>query len=127
MAAQSTTVGSTPLLFAVAAYGKFSNLTAYSGMITGMFKDTFLPGFLLTPYIAILPYAEALAALWVLVGFNLRAAWIFMALMLISLAFGMMVAKQNATDIFIYMLIACLGLYLSKYDGCGMGCGCKKA
>ncbi len=106
------------LLFAVAAYGKFIGLEAYAAMITGMFKNTFLPGWLLSPYIGLLPYAEVLAAVWLLVGYELRKAWIFTAFLLVSLAFGMMVAKQNATDNYVYVLVACLGLYVSRYDRC---------
>jgi len=40
----------------------------------------------------------------------------------------MLVAGQYAVaaNNYVYVLIACLGLYLSKYDGCGIGCCCKK-
>ena len=115
-------------LFAVAAYGKFTGLENYTAMIMGMFKDTFLPGWLLSPYVNLLPYAEALAAVWLLVGVNLREAWIFTAFLLVSLAFGMIVAKQatGASENYIYVVIACLGLYVSRYDGCALGKCCKK-
>jgi hypothetical protein len=117
-------------IFAVAAFGKFSaGLGNYADHMAGMFKDTFLPDWLLIPYINILPFAETLIAIWLLVGINLRYAWIFTALVLLSLGFGMVVAKQGsvASENYLYMMMACLGIYLSKYDGCSLiGCGCKK-
>ena len=117
-------------IFAVAAYGKFSaGLGNYAAGMTAMFKDTILPGWLLVPYINVLPFAESLIVIWLLVGVKLREAWIFAAFVLLTLGFGMVVAKQGATasENFIYMLMACLGIYLSKYDGCSLfGCGCKK-
>ena len=113
-------------LLAVAAYGKFSGLEAYTTMVTGMFKGTFLPGWLLSPYVNLLPYAEALAAVWLLVGVKLREAWVFTAFLLVSLAFGVVVAKQSAADNFVFVLAACLGLYASRYDACALGKCCKK-
>jgi len=96
------------LLFGVAAF------------MMNMFKDTFLPGWLLAPYINVLPFAESLIAIWLLTGIRLRAAWIFTAFVLLSLGFGMIVVKQGTTasENYIYMIIACLGIYLSKYDRC---------
>lgn len=116
------------LLFGLAAFGKFSmGLDKFSSMTMEMFKDTFLPTWLLSPYVHILPFAEALVALWLLVGINLRVAWILTALLLISLTFGLMI-KQNpmVSGMYTYLLIACLGIYTSKFDGCGIGCCCKK-
>ncbi|MDO8674782.1 MAG: hypothetical protein Q7K71_01535 [Candidatus Omnitrophota bacterium] len=113
-------------LFAVAAYGKFTGLENYTAMIMGMFKDTFLPAWLLSPYVNLLPYAEALAAIWLLVGVKLREAWVFTAFLLVSLAFGIMVIKQSAADNFVFVLVACLGLYASRYDACALGKCCKK-
>jgi len=117
-------------LFGVAAFGKFSSgLGNYAAFMMNMFKDTFLPGWLLAPYINVLPFAESLIVIWLLTGIRLRAAWIFTAFVLLTLAFGMMVAKQSTTasENYIYMMIACLGIYLSKYDRCSLlGCKCKK-
>lgn len=117
-------------IFAVAAFGKFAGgLGNYAALMTTMFKDTFLPGWLLAPYINVLPFAEVLIVLWLLSGVKLRKAWAFTACVLLTLAFGMLVARQGtvAFENYVYMLMACLGLYLSKYDGCSvLGCGCKK-
>jgi len=118
-------------IFAVAAYSKFvMGLGNFAANMTGMFKDTLLPGWLLVPYINILPFAEFLIAVWLLLGIKLREAWIFTAFVLMTLGFGMVVAKQGAvaSENYIYMMMACLGIYLSKYDGCSLlsCCGSKK-
>ncbi len=108
--------------------GKFTmGLGNMAGMIIGMFKNTFLPVWLVAPYAYGIAFAEALIAVWLLVGVKLRAAWIFTAFVLISLAFGMVVVKQatTASENYIYVLMACAGLYFSRYDGCVLGCGCK--
>ncbi len=110
-------------IFAVAVYGKFAiGLGNYAANMTAMFKDTFLPGWLLAPYINILPFAEILIAVWLLVGIKLRAGWIFTAFVLLTLGFGMMVGRQSAiaSENYIYMMMACLGIYLSKYDKCSL-------
>lgn len=117
-------------VFGVAAYGKFAGgLDNYTAHMSAMFQNTFLPGFLLTPYINILPFAECLIVVWLLTGFKLRYAWAFAACVLWSLAFGMVVVQNGAVALgnFVYMLMACLGVYLSKYDHCVLGgCCCKK-
>jgi hypothetical protein len=111
-------------IFGVAAFGKFSmGLGNYAAHMMIMFQNTFLPGFLLKPYIWVLPFAESLIVLWLLSGVKLREAWVFTAFVLLTLGFGMIVAQQGtvASENFIYMLIACLGVYMSKYDGCRIG------
>ena len=116
-------------LFAVAALYKFMmGFDKMAVMIIGMFKDSFLPVWLVTPYAYGIAFAEALIAVWLLVGVKLRAAWIFTAFVFMSLAFGMVVAKQGTTasENYVYMMMACAGLYFSRYDGCVLGCGCKK-
>ncbi len=113
------------MLFAVAGISKFlGGLDASAGQIIGMVKDTVLPAYLVIPYANVLPFAEILVGIWLLVGFRLRIAWIFTAFLLISLAFGMTVAKQSAADIFTFILISCAGLYVSRFD-CSNKCGCS--
>lgn len=108
-------------LFAVAALGKFMGFEQYVASVNGMFAGTPLPGWLLKPYIYILPFAEALIPIWLIAGLKLKEGWIFTAFVLISLGFGLTVARQSAADVYMFMLIACVGLYMSKYDGCRVG------
>lgn len=110
-------------LFAVAAVSKFvGGLEGVVGQITGMFKDTFLPSPLVALYARILPWVEALIAVWLVVGIRLKAAWILTAFTLISLAFGLIVARQEtAFQVYLYILMACAGLYFSEFDQCILG------
>lgn len=106
-------------LFAVAAIAKFAGgLEASASSITGMFAGTFLPAALVGLYANLLPFAEAAVAIWLILGVKLKEAWISTAFLLISLGFGLLVAKQSAADIHIYVLIACIGLHFSSHDSC---------
>ena len=111
-------------LFFVAAAAKF--MGGYNQSVAYIIvavKESFLPVWLVSIYAHILPFAEAAIAIWLLVGFKLREAWIFTAFVLITLSFGLAASKQNGADVFMYMVFACAGLILSRYD---CGCPCKK-
>ena len=109
-------------LFAVAASYKFiGGIGKTVSTFQEMFKATWLPMFLVTPYAYAIAFAEVLIALWLLSGYKLRAGWIFTSFVLISLAFGLTVAKQSSADMYIYLVIACGGIYVSRYDHCGIG------
>lgn len=111
------------LLFAVAAVSKFvGGLEGVVTSFTAMFKETFLPSMLVALYARLLPWMEALIAVWLVVGIRLKAAWILTAFTLISLAFGLIVARQEtAFQVYIYILTACAGLYFSEFDQCILG------
>jgi thiosulfate dehydrogenase [quinone] large subunit len=111
------------LLFLIAAQAKFAmGLGQTSGFISGMFKDSFLPSFLVVPYTYLLPFAEALVAAWLLTGYKLRTGWVFTAGVLVSLTFGLMVTKSpTAADMFVYIFISCVGIYVARYDHCVLG------
>lgn len=111
-------------LFAVAAADKFiGGLDGVVMRFTGMFKDTFLPSPLIALYARTIPWVEATIAVWLILGVRLKEAWILTAFTLISLAFGMVVAHQytTASENYIYVLIACVGLYFSEFDKCILG------
>jgi hypothetical protein len=63
-------------------------------------------------------FIEPLIVIWLITGFRLRIGWILASLFMISLAFGMAVAGKHdtAANNFNYVLICCVGLYLSQYD-----------
>lgn len=98
------------------------------------FKDSWLPMWLVSLQAHLIPWAEALIPIWLLTGYKLKAGWVFTALVLVSLSFGMAVLGKFdiASHNYIYVLIACAGLYFSKYDFCCLGgkskccCGDKK-
>ena len=111
-------------LFLVAAVGKFiMGLGGTAMYFMNSFKGTFLPWWLVVGYAYVIPFAEALIVLWLLSGIRLRNAWIFTAFVLITLAFGMVVARQytTASENYLYVMMSCLGVYLSRYDVCRIG------
>ena len=116
-------------LFATAAISKFTG--GLEGVVVNFqntFKDTWLPVVLVRWYAHLIPFIEVMIPVWLLSGFRLRAAWIFTEFVLISLAFGMTVAGHYdiaASNLF-YVTMACLGLYVSRFDPCRIGSGCKK-
>jgi thiosulfate dehydrogenase [quinone] large subunit len=111
------------MLFVLAGYVKFvMGLGHVTEFILTTFKDTFLPAFLLVPYSKALPFAEVLAGLWLLTGFKLRTGWVFTSALLISLTFGLIVTKsQDVSQLYVYLLVSCAGLYVSRYDHCVLG------
>lgn len=111
-------------IFGVAAFSKFKmGLGVSSNYIVESFKATWLPSWLVVPYAAVLPFVEAAITFWLLSGIKLREAWVFTAVVLISLAFGLMVTQQPmAANVYMYVLLACTGLYFSRYDRCALGC-----
>jgi uncharacterized membrane protein YphA (DoxX/SURF4 family) len=111
-------------LFAVATIGKFMiGIGPTVLRFQQTFKSTWLPEFMITPYAYIIAFLEVFVVLWLLSGIKLRLAWVFTAFILISLAFGMIVAGQyeTAADNYMYVIMACLGLYVSRYDQCVLG------
>ena len=116
-------------LFVAAVVPKFTG--GLDGVVMNFqntFKDTWLPPALVTLYARFIPFIEVIIPIWLISGFKLRVAWVFTVVVLISLAFGMAVAKHYdvAADNFFYVMMACLGLYVSQFDRCQIGCGCKK-
>jgi len=111
-------------LFFVAGVNKFvMGLSNSAQYVIATFAKTWLPAPLVTPYAYALPFVEVFVAVWLLSGIKLKEAWIFTAFMFISLAFGMAVAQQypSAASNYVYVVIACLGLYVSKFDRCALG------
>ncbi len=109
-------------LFFVASLSKF--LGGIGNTVTHfqeMFGSTWLPLAFVTPYAYLIAFAEALIVLWLLSGYKLREGWVFTAFVLISLGFGMTVAKQSSADVYMFLLMSCVGLYLSRYDQCVLG------
>ncbi len=88
------------------------------GYFQTIFENTWLPEKLVTLHGYITPFVEALIVIWLISGFRLKAGWVFTALFMTSLAFGMSIAGKfdTAADNYTYVLICCAGLWLSRYD-----------
>jgi uncharacterized membrane protein YphA (DoxX/SURF4 family) len=109
-------------LFCAAAVSKFKGgMTSIRGTISffqSTFETTWLPGWMVTMHAYATLVIEPLIVIWLVTGFRLRIGWIVTCLFMISLAFGMAVAGKHdsAASNFNYVLICCVGLYLSQYD-----------
>jgi uncharacterized membrane protein YphA (DoxX/SURF4 family) len=94
------------------------------------FENTWLPGPLVTMHAYATPFLEALIVIWLIIGFRLKAAWLFTTLFATSLAFGMSVAGNfdTAANNYNYVLVCCVGLLLSRFDRVCIDalCGAKK-
>lgn len=115
-------------LFGNAALSKFMmGLGASADHMITMFKATWLPEPLVSAYAFMLPWVEAIIAIWLLLGVRLKEAWCLAGLTLISLGFGLMVTQSPVSaNIYIFILVACAGIYFSDFDDCKIfGC-CKK-
>lgn len=109
-------------LFVAAAVPKWVNgLAGLQGIVdyfAATFKDSWLPGPLVAAHARVVPFIEALIPVWLILGYRLRMAWAVTALFLVTLAFGMLVTREHAVaaNNFLYVMIACWGLYFSQYD-----------
>ncbi len=106
-------------LFIGAVIPKFQGgLDGVVAAFEGMFQGTWLPMPLVKLHARVTPWAELLIPIWLIAGFRLRWAWLFTGLFLVSLGFGMVVAKQGPTaaDNYSYLLLVIAGLYFSRFD-----------
>ncbi len=107
-------------LFFAAAVGKWMkggpSVTADGFVET--FAGTWLPAPMVRVHGLLTPIIESVIPVWLVLGVKLKAGWIFTGLFLVTLAFGMSVAGKHdiAAANYNYVLIACIGLYLSQYD-----------
>jgi uncharacterized membrane protein YphA (DoxX/SURF4 family) len=108
--------------FAAAVVPKWSTgLAGLQGIVDSFaatFKDSWLPAPLVAWHARVVPFIEALIPVWLILGYRLRLAWAVTALFLVTLAFGMLVVREYAVaaNNFLYVMIACWGLYFSQYD-----------
>lgn len=109
------------VLFLFAALGKFMAPGGIGGVAQKMqetFASTWLPSFLVVPYVHVLPFVELAVGILLLLGLCTRWAFLLSGLLLISLAFGMMVQQQHAVvaNNLTYVLMAAAGIWLSARD-----------
>ncbi|MFZ5807548.1 MAG: DoxX family membrane protein [Verrucomicrobiota bacterium] len=83
--------------------------------------DTFLPKFLLAPYLHSLAYIEILLGICLLLGIKTKCSLVGIALLSVSIAFGMMLlppgqGAQTAHFMGIYVGLAVAGLLLHKHN-----------
>lgn len=106
-------------LMLVAALNKIPNgIEGTVGYFVSTFEKTILPQFMIKIYASSIMIVEFIVAFWLFSGYKLRAAWVATGLLLISLASGMLFLQKYdvASDNFVYVVIAGVGLLTSSYD-----------
>ncbi len=115
------------LRWLAAGFGKFQGDSGFSlthwntsgaGMVENFATNTFLPKFLLVPYVYPLPYIEALLGIGLLLGVKTRIVLILSGLMYVSLAFGQMLiaGHQTVANIAIHLALLIAALLLCQHN-----------
>lgn len=88
------------------------------GYYTSLFEQSLLPQFLVQAHASVILFAELLLGAWLLSGYRLGLAWRASALLLTSLAIGMLFAGKydTASDNYAYVFFALVGLVTSHFD-----------
>jgi hypothetical protein len=106
-------------LFLSAAISKVpGGIAGTVGYYSTLFEHSLLPRFLVTAHASVIMWVEFLLALWLFSGYRLRLAWQASALVLVSLAIGMIFAGKTdvASDNYLYVALALGGLVTSRFD-----------
>jgi len=93
------------------------------GYYQGLLQKSLLPSFLITAHASAIMFVEFGLGLWLLSGYRLALAWRAAALVLVSLAVGMIFAAKFdvASDNYVYVFLAIIGLLLSHFDRWTLG------
>jgi hypothetical protein len=83
-----------------------------------LFEHSLLPSFLVTAHASVIMVVEFLLAIWLLSGYRLALAWKASAVVLLSLAVGMLFAGKTdvASANYLYVAFALGGLVASHFD-----------
>lgn len=95
--------------------GGVSGTVAY---YSSVFEHSLLPGGLVRAHASVILFVELALGAWLLSGYRLAAAWKAAALVLSSLAVGMLFAGKYdvASDNYVYVFLALSGLVTSRFD-----------
>lgn len=88
------------------------------GYYSWLFEKSLLPHFLVTAHASVIIFTEFGLAFWLFSGFQLELAWKIAALLLLSLAIGMIFAGKYdvASDNYVYVFLCIAGLLTSSFD-----------
>ncbi|MEY2935997.1 MAG: hypothetical protein RL033_6746, partial [Pseudomonadota bacterium] len=106
-------------LFLAAAISKVPHGVAGTvGDYSSLFEHSLLPSFLVKAHASVIMWVEFALALWLLSGYRLALAWKSAALVLLSLAVGMLFAGKTdvASDNYVYVALALGGIVTSRFD-----------
>ncbi len=106
-------------LFLIAGLSKIpGGIAGTVGYYQSLFQHSLLPSFLVTAHASVIMFVELGLGAWLLSGYRLSTAWKAAALVLASLAIGMMFAGKYdvASDNYVYVVLALGGLVTSRFD-----------
>lgn len=106
-------------LFLAAAISKVPHgIAGTVGYYSSLFEHSLLPSFLVKAHASVIMWVEFALALWLLSGYRLALAWKGAALVLLSLAVGMLFAGKTdvASDNYVYVALALGGIVTSRFD-----------
>lgn len=106
-------------LFLTAALSKVPGGVAGTvGYYTSLFEQSLLPSFLVKAHASVIIFVEFALALWLFSGYRLDLAWKSTALVLVSLAVGMLFAGKfdTASDNYLYVALSLVGLVTARFD-----------
>lgn len=106
-------------LFLSAAITKLpGGVSGTVGVYAKLFEHSLLPGVLITAHATVIVWIELLLGAWLLSGYRLALAWKAAALVLLSLAVGMIFAGKTdvASDNYVYVVLSLGGLLTSPFD-----------
>ena len=88
------------------------------GYYSSLFEHTLLPGLVVQAHASVIICVELLLGAWLWSGYRLAWAWRASALLLVSLAVGMLFAGKydTASDNYVYVFLALAGLVGSRFD-----------
>jgi len=113
------------LRFGIGSLFLSAGLTKLPGGISGtvgyyssLFENSLLPGALVRAHASVIMFVELALGVWLLSGYRLKEAWKAAALVLLSLAVGMVFARKFdvASDNYVYLFLATAGLVVSRFD-----------
>jgi hypothetical protein len=106
-------------LFLIAAISKVpGGIAGTVGYYSSLFEHSLLPHFLVTLHASVIMFVEFALGAWLLSGYRLALAWKASALVLLSLAAGMLFAGKTdvASSNYIYLALSLGGLVTSRFD-----------
>ena len=106
-------------LFLAAAISKVPHgIAGTVGYYSTLFEHSLLPSFLVQAHASVIMFVECGLAFWLLSGYRLALAWKSAALVLVSLAVGMLFAGKTevASDNYVYVALALGGLVTARFD-----------
>jgi hypothetical protein len=106
-------------LFLIAAISKVpGGIAGTVGYYSSLFEHSLLPHFLVTLHASVIMFVEFALGAWLLSGYRLGLAWKASAVVLLTLAGGMLFAGKYdvASANYLYLALSLGGLVTSRFD-----------